>query len=83
GAIDGMAIKVEARKSKNQTRFYNGNKKAHCLNMQAVCDANRKFIAVCCKHTGNTNDIDAFMNCDLKRLNMSLPWPFSTSPSIW
>jgi hypothetical protein len=63
GAIDGLAIRVAARSKgevQNLVRFYNGNKKSHCLNMQAVCDANHRFIAVCCKHTGNTNDIDAF-----------------------
>lgn len=37
GAIDGIAIKIKAPpcdEVQNQNRFYSGNKKAHCLNLQ-------------------------------------------------
>lgn len=79
GAIDGLAITITARSKKevrDQRRFYNGNKKKHCLNMQAVCDANRRFLAVCCKHTGNTNDVDAFNTSNLNTLNATLDFPY-------
>jgi hypothetical protein len=78
GAIDGLAIRIRAPSVKevaNQTRFYNGNKKFFSLNMQGVCDAKRRFIAVSCKHVGSTNDVDAFQTCDLRRLNEEQSFP--------
>jgi hypothetical protein len=59
GAIDGLAIQIIApSKSEclDQARFFSGNKKMYCINMQGVCDANCNFIAITCKHVGCTND---------------------------
>lgn len=39
GAVDGIAITIKTpRKNevRNQNRFYSGNKKSHCLNLQVV-----------------------------------------------
>jgi len=44
--------------------------------MQGVVDANCKFIAMCFKHSGSTNDCHAFETSSLKELNESLPFPF-------
>lgn len=63
GAVDGLAIKIQcpsSTKYQNQCHYYSGNKKLYCLNMQACCDAQYKFIAVSCKHVGSTNDGSAF-----------------------
>lgn len=79
GALDGLAIRIQAPSKKetaNQTRFFNGNKKFFALNMQGVCDAQRRFLAVSCKHVGSTNDIDAFMDSDLLRLNNVQRYPY-------
>lgn len=41
GAIDGLAIQIRAPSkcdTKVQSRFWSGNKKMYCLNMQGVCD---------------------------------------------
>ena len=75
----GLAIRIQAPSTKavaNQTRFYNGNKKTFSLNFQGVYDASRRFIAVSCKHVGSTNDVDAFENSDLNRLNSDQPFPY-------
>lgn len=79
GAIDGLAIRIRAPSKKevqNQLRFYNGNKKFYSLNLQGVCDAKKRFIAVTCKHAGSTNDIDAFLSSDLVRLCGEQEFPF-------
>ncbi len=53
GAIDGLSIRIRCPKNVlNQARFYSGNKKCYCLNMQVVCDSNCLIIAVSVKHVG-------------------------------
>jgi hypothetical protein len=47
-----------------------------CINAQAVCDANYKFIAMTAMNTGSTNDIAAFESSTLKQLNCSQQFPY-------
>jgi hypothetical protein len=81
GAIDGLAIYVEAPTSKgkggglNTRRYYSGSKKSYCLNLQGVCDAKCTFIGVSCRTVGSTNDDQAFELSSLKdMMNESLPF---------
>lgn len=79
GAIDGLAIHIRApscREVQNQSRFFSGNKKKYCLNMQGVCDRDCKFIAVTCKHVGSTNDAVAFVQGTLKTLCEAQTFPY-------
>lgn len=79
GAIDGLAIHIRAPSNSevmNQSRFYSGSKKKYCLNMQGVCDAQCRFIAVTCKHVGSTNDAVAYVQGSLKDLCESQQFPF-------
>jgi hypothetical protein len=79
GAIDGLFIRIDAptkKESPNGRGFYSGNKKGFGVNVQAVCDANCKVIAFCCKHSGSTNDCQAFETSGLKALNRLLPFPY-------
>jgi hypothetical protein len=77
GAIDGIAITIRApRNVTDQKRFYSGNKKKYCLNMQGVCDSECRFIAMTCKHVGSTNDVVAFTYSSLKDLCDSQIFPY-------
>lgn len=79
GAIDGLAIHIRAPSRlevMNQSRFFSGNKKKYCMNMQGVCDANCRFIAVTCKHVGSTNDAVAYNQGSLKELCESHQYPY-------
>jgi hypothetical protein len=77
GAIDGLMLKHTAPKNvENQQAYMSGSKKVHCVNMQAVADDNRKFLAVSCKHTGNTNDCVAFDTSGLKERCQEHPFPY-------
>ena len=79
GAIDGLAIHITAPKNtevQNQSRFFSSSKKKYCLNMQGVCDANCRFIAVTCKHVGSTNDAVAYVQGSLKELCESQRFPY-------
>ena len=71
GAIDGIALTTIApprSKFLNQAQFHSGSKKKNCINMQAVCDAELKFLAISVQHTGCTNDSEAFDTSSLKDL---------------
>jgi hypothetical protein len=77
GAIDGIAITIRAPKGIiDQRRFYSGNKKKYCINMQGVCDSECRFIAMTCKHVGSTNDVVAFTYSSLKDLCDSQSFPY-------
>ena len=79
GAIDGLAISIRCpsrTEVQNQARFYSGSKKKYCLNMQGVCDARCRFLAVTCKHVGSTNDAVAFSQCSLKDLCEAQIFPY-------
>jgi len=67
GAIDGMLIwteKPHARDCGNSEvgarKFFCGRKKKHGLNLQAVCDSNRKFLDISILHPGTTADFLCF-----------------------
>lgn len=79
GAIDGLAITIKApsrEETRNQLRFRSGSKNKYCLNMQGVCDANCRFIAMSCMHAGSTNDVQAFETCHLKNANETQVEPY-------
>lgn len=84
GCTDGILIRMKApsrlngKTVLNQTSFYSGSKKAYGMNVQATCDADKKFTAISCKHTGSTNDCHAFETSHLKVINEALPSPFHT-----
>lgn len=69
GAIDGIAITIECPKTTlNQKRYYSGSKMKYCINLQAVCDANCRFIGISMKHVGSTNDSQAFSHSTLSSI---------------
>lgn len=79
GAIDGIAIKIKIPSKKycsNQLDYHSGNKNVSCINTQAVCDSNSRFIAITATNTGSTNDIAAFNSTSLKELNCSQEFPY-------
>ena len=79
GAIDGLAIHIRAPSNTevmNQSRFFSGSKKKYCMNMQGVCDAQCRFLAVTCKHVGSTNDAVAYVQGSLKELCESQQFPY-------
>ena len=56
-AIDGwLCTIVKPRKVPNPGDFYSGLYKRYGLNVQAMCDANLRFIYVCVAGPGKTND---------------------------
>ena len=72
GAIDGMLVwthrpsAVDLRRMKLKPRkFYCGRKKKFGLNLQAVCDAERRFLDICCMHPGATSDYLTFKTSSL------------------
>ena len=79
GAIDGLAIKTRTPSRvlyKNTARFMSGSKKMVCINMQAVCQSDLRFVAVTCKPVGCTNDAIAFETSSLRDVCQSLPFPY-------
>ena len=46
------------------------------MNMQGVCDAQCRFLAVTCKHVGSTNDAVAYVQGSLKELCESQQFPY-------
>lgn len=48
----------------------------YCINSQAVCDANRKFIAISASNCGSTNDAVAFETSNIKNLCTSQQFPY-------
>ena len=64
GAIDGCAVRIRQPSQddvQNASNYYN-RKGFHALNMQAICDASRRFIWYCCKSAGSTHDSTAFVS---------------------
>lgn len=79
GAVDGLAITIRTPSRKemlNTRRMYSGHKKKCCINVQAVCDADCKFIAISIMHAGSVNDSEAFSTCSLSELCSSQEFPF-------
>eukprot|EP01082_Thalassiosira_pseudonana_P000100 g354.t1 g354 contig1:859468-860853(+) len=73
GAIDGILIWIHKPSDSDcdmlgfgQTKFFCGRKKKFGLNMQAVCDAKRRFMWVDIRYPGTTSDFFAFDQSSLK-----------------
>eukprot|EP01082_Thalassiosira_pseudonana_P002254 g2382.t1 g2382 contig11:1356972-1357988(+) len=73
GAIDGILIWIHKPSDSDcdmlgfgQTKFFCGRKKKFGLNMQAVCDAKRRFLWVDIRYPGTTSDFFAFDQSSLK-----------------
>jgi DDE superfamily endonuclease len=73
GAIDGILIwihtpsKQDVRITKcGEAKFFCGQKKKFGLNMQAVCDAKRRFMDVYIGHPGSTSDFLSFMTSPIR-----------------
>lgn len=67
GAIDGMLVwiqqptKVDCDEMKiGPKKFYCGRKKKFAMNLQAVCDAKRRFLDICIRQPGSTSDYLTF-----------------------
>jgi hypothetical protein len=80
GAVDGLALATRTpskKKYMNQSQFHSGSKKKSCVNLQAICDAKTKFLAVSCQHTGCTNDNEAFATSSLYALANIHQFPYN------
>lgn len=71
GAIDGLLIWIHKPKDEDcgnigPIKFFCGRKKKYGLNMQAVCDANCRFIDLSVEHPGATSDFLAFTTSSIK-----------------
>jgi len=74
GAIDGILIWIHkpsdddcAAMGIGPTKFFCGRKKKFGVNMQAICDAKRRFLWVDIRFPGTTSDYFAFTQSDLFR----------------
>lgn len=74
GAIDGILIWIHKPYDDDckeigigPTKFFCGRKKKYGLNMQAICDARRRFLWVDIRFPGATSDYFAFTQSDLFR----------------
>ena len=80
GAIDGWLActnKPTRRDASNQTDFFSGHYQRYGLNVQAMCDANCRFIFFCIAGPGKTNDFRAFSRClELREWIDNLPTGF-------
>ena len=63
GAIDGWLCCINAPSVHNPTDYHSGHYHCHGVNVQAVCDANLRFIYFAVAAPGRTNDARAFNNC--------------------
>lgn len=80
GMIDGILIETMCPTAKEVPRpddFKSGHKKKTGLNVQALCDAKKRFLFVSCKTPGKTNDLKAYQHSCLCELIESLP------PGFW
>lgn len=67
GCVDGMLIWINkpCKKSKTESsigpkKFYCGRKKKFGINLQAICDHQRRFIDIDVRHPGSTSDYLCF-----------------------
>lgn len=73
GAIDGVLIWIHKPTDADcgsmgfgPVKFFCGRKKKFGLNMQAVCDANRRFLWIEIRYPASTSDFFAFQQSSLK-----------------
>ena len=82
GCIDGMLLWME-KPSKQQCteagvdsgKFYCGRKGKHGLNLQAVCDAHRRFIDVSLQHPASASDYLSYATSSLYQQLLEHPLP--------
>ena len=74
GAIDGMLVWITKPKEEDcdmtqigSGKYWCGRKKKYGLTLQAVCDANRRFLDVYIGHPASASDLLVFTQCPLKR----------------
>jgi DDE superfamily endonuclease len=86
GCVDGLLIWINKPNKRDllatksgATKFYCGRKNKYGLNMQATCDADRKFLDVEIQHPGATSDFLAFQTSDL---NNKLQSPSFLHPDL-
>jgi hypothetical protein len=75
GTIDGILIWIQQPDKNEYTfdqilpgKYFSYNKKKYGLNMQAVCDAECRFLEVAIDHPGATSDFLAFMRSEFNTL---------------
>lgn len=79
GARDGLFIKTRQptkKEASNVRAYYSGHKKGFGLNMQAVCNAQCRFVAFACNTAGSTNDYVAFRHSFMYGHWPTLPEPY-------
>ena len=77
GAIDGLLVKTRTptcTEVANVKYFHSGHHKHYGINVQAICDANCRFIAVSAAAPGGTNDCAAIKETTLPQKINNLPW---------
>jgi hypothetical protein len=71
-AKDGMLVWTDSPSESmddmgiGQGKFYNGRKKKYGLNMQAICDANRRFLDVYVGHPGSASDYTVWLDSPIR-----------------
>ena len=74
GAIDGWLCCINTPSVHNPTDYHSGHYHRHGINIQAVCDANLRFLYFAVAAPGRTNDARAFNRClQLRHWLDSLP----------
>ena len=63
GAIDGWLACTNAPAVSNTVDYFSGHYFRYGLNVQAVCDANLRFIFMTTNSPGKTNDARAYSRC--------------------
>ncbi|KAI9552688.1 putative nuclease HARBI1 [Daphnia sinensis] len=58
GCIDGTHIRIV--RPKHHEKAYINRKNYHSLNVQAICDANHRFLSVCATKPGSCHDSTIF-----------------------
>ena len=74
GATDGILIWIHKPSATDlegikfgPSKFFCGRKKKYGVNMQGVCDADKRFLAVDVRYPGSTSDFFAFEQSDLRK----------------
>ena len=74
GAIDGILIWIHKPSVTDlegikfgPSKFFCGHKNKYGVNMQGVCDADKRFLAVDVRYPGSTSDFFAFEQSDLRK----------------
>lgn len=73
GAIDGLCVKIKAPTDRINPAAFWARKGFYAVNVQAICDASRKFLFWSCKAPGRTNDNLALCFTPLGR-GLMTPW---------